>query len=184
MNKNELIKMNWLRAGVLGANDGIVSVAAILVGAAAASASLDNRYTTILIAAVAGLLAGALSMAAGEYVSVSAQRDAEMEAHSKRSTGSSEEPHLTNPWHAAVASFIAFAVGASIPLAAGLLSPSQVVIPVTFAAVILALMLTGYLSAVFAEISRGKSIIRNVIGGSFSMLVTYLLGVMFELWIL
>ncbi len=63
----------WLRAAVLGANDGIVSTASLVVGIAAASASRDN----ILLGGVAGLVAGALSMAAGEYVSVSTQADTE-----------------------------------------------------------------------------------------------------------
>jgi len=66
-------RVGWLRAGVLGANDGIVSVASIIVGVAASRASLH----AILIAGVAGLVAGALSMASGEYVSVSSQKDAE-----------------------------------------------------------------------------------------------------------
>ena len=66
-------RLNWLRAGVLGANDGIVSTAGIVVGVAGATAD----RTAILTAGVAGLVAGALSMAAGEYVSVSTQRDTE-----------------------------------------------------------------------------------------------------------
>ncbi len=66
-------KLNWLRAAVLGANDGIVSTASIIVGVAAAS----NSSSFILTAGVAGLSAGALSMAVGEYVSVSTQRDTE-----------------------------------------------------------------------------------------------------------
>src|SRR6185312_1602020 len=66
-------RLNWLRAGVLGANDGIVSVAAIVVGVAGASAG----RRTILTAGLAGLFAGAMSMATGEYVSVSTQRDTE-----------------------------------------------------------------------------------------------------------
>lgn len=66
-------RLNWLRAGVLGANDGIVSTAGIVIGVAAATTS----RTTILTAGVAGLAAGAMSMAAGEYVSVSTQRDTE-----------------------------------------------------------------------------------------------------------
>jgi vacuolar iron transporter family protein len=66
-------KLNWLRAGVLGADDGIVSVAGIVVGVAAASASRGPIFT----AGIAGLAAGALSMAVGEYVSVSTQRDSE-----------------------------------------------------------------------------------------------------------
>jgi VIT1/CCC1 family predicted Fe2+/Mn2+ transporter len=66
-------RLNWLRAGVLGANDGIVSTAGIVVGVAGAS----SDRTTILVAGVAGLVAGALSMATAEYVSVSGQRDSE-----------------------------------------------------------------------------------------------------------
>ncbi len=65
--------MNWLRAAVLGANDGIVSTASLMVGVAAASSSREN----ILLAGAAGLVAGAMSMAAGEYVSVSSQSDTE-----------------------------------------------------------------------------------------------------------
>jgi VIT1/CCC1 family predicted Fe2+/Mn2+ transporter len=64
-------KLNWLRAGVLGANDGIVSVAAIVVGVAGAT----SQVAPILTAGVAGLVGGAISMALGEYVSVSSQRD-------------------------------------------------------------------------------------------------------------
>lgn len=66
-------KLNWLRAAVLGANDGIVSTASLVVGVAAASSSAK----TIVTAGVAGLVAGALSMGVGEYVSVSTQRDTE-----------------------------------------------------------------------------------------------------------
>jgi len=63
----------WLRAAVLGANDGLISTAALMVGVAAA----EGERSTILVAGIAGLTAGALSMAAGEYVSVSSQRDTE-----------------------------------------------------------------------------------------------------------
>ena len=66
-------RIGWLRAAVLGANDGIVSTASLIIGVAAASASHDG----ILLAGVAGLVAGAMSMAAGEYVSVSSQSDTE-----------------------------------------------------------------------------------------------------------
>jgi VIT1/CCC1 family predicted Fe2+/Mn2+ transporter len=66
-------RIGWLRAAVLGANDGIVSTASLIVGVAAASAASSD----ILVAGVAGLVAGAMSMAAGEYVSVSSQSDTE-----------------------------------------------------------------------------------------------------------
>lgn len=76
MSHHELHRMNrvgWLRAAVLGANDGIVSTASLIVGVAAAGTAHDS----ILLAGVAGLVAGAMSMAAGEYVSVSSQSDTE-----------------------------------------------------------------------------------------------------------
>src|SRR6187455_2419849 len=66
-------RLNWLRAGVLGANDGIVSVAAIVVGVAAATPEIGP----ILTAGIAGLVGGAISMALGEYVSVSSQSDSQ-----------------------------------------------------------------------------------------------------------
>ena len=71
----------WLRAGVLGANDGIVSTASLIVGVAAA----HGERSALLVAGIAGLVAGAMSMAAGEYVSVSSQADAE-DADLKRET--------------------------------------------------------------------------------------------------
>lgn len=66
-------RIGWLRAAVLGANDGIVSTASLIIGVAAA----DTGHGEILLAGVAGLVAGAMSMAAGEYVSVSSQSDTE-----------------------------------------------------------------------------------------------------------
>jgi vacuolar iron transporter family protein len=88
-------RLNWLRAGVLGANDGIVSVAGIVVGVS--GATTDN--TVILTAGIAGLVAGALSMAGGEYVSVSTQRDTEralirLEKHELKTMPEAEEREL------------------------------------------------------------------------------------------
>lgn len=71
--RHAISKVGWLRAAVLGANDGIVSTASLIVGVAAAAATRDS----ILLTGVAGLVAGAMSMAAGEYVSVSSQADSE-----------------------------------------------------------------------------------------------------------
>jgi vacuolar iron transporter family protein len=82
-------RLNWLRAGVLGANDGIVSVAAIAVGVAGATPQL----TPILAASVAGLVGGAISMALGEYVSVSSQRDSERALIAKEKTELATMPH-------------------------------------------------------------------------------------------
>jgi VIT1/CCC1 family predicted Fe2+/Mn2+ transporter len=90
-------RLNWLRAGVLGANDGIVSTAGIVLGVAGATASRG----TIVTAGVAGLTAGAMSMAVGEYVSVSSQRDTEQallarEGRELRETPEEELVELTD----------------------------------------------------------------------------------------
>ncbi len=71
--RHKMHRIGWLRASVLGANDGIVSTASLVLGVAAAGAT----SSAVLVAGVAGLVAGAMSMASGEYVSVSSQRDAE-----------------------------------------------------------------------------------------------------------
>ncbi len=81
-------KLNWLRAAVLGANDGVVSVASIIVGVAGATDSAGF----ILTAGIAGLTAGALSMAVGEYVSVSTQRDTEKALLEKERRELQEQP--------------------------------------------------------------------------------------------
>lgn len=81
-------RLNWLRAAVLGANDGIVSTAGLVVGVAGAT---DSR-PALLTAGLAGLLAGSMSMAAGEYVSVSTQRDSEMAALAVEKRELKEQP--------------------------------------------------------------------------------------------
>ena len=81
-------RLNWLRAAVLGANDGIVSTAGLVVGVAGAT----TDRTAILVAGIAGLFAGAMSMAAGEYVSVSTQRDSEQALLAKERRELVEEP--------------------------------------------------------------------------------------------
>ncbi|MFC7489677.1 MULTISPECIES: VIT1/CCC1 transporter family protein [unclassified Knoellia] len=81
-------RLNWLRAAVLGANDGIVSTAGIVIGVAAAT----TQRSTILTAGLAGLAAGAMSMAVGEYVSVSTQRDTEEALLTKERRELREEP--------------------------------------------------------------------------------------------
>jgi VIT1/CCC1 family predicted Fe2+/Mn2+ transporter len=83
-------RIGWLRAAVLGANDGIVSVASLIIGVAAAGQSRG----AILLTGLAGLVAGAMSMAAGEFVSVSSQADAEQADRAK------EQRELATDWHA------------------------------------------------------------------------------------
>ncbi|SCF86909.1 Predicted Fe2+/Mn2+ transporter, VIT1/CCC1 family [Streptomyces sp. DconLS] len=183
-------RLNWLRAAVLGANDGIVSTAGLVVGVAGATGS----RAALLTAGLAGLLAGSMSMAAGEYVSVSTQRDSELAALAVEKRELREQPEaelreltemlqarglseevageaaeqlterdalrahasvelgidpdeLTNPWHAAWASFLAFTVGALLPLLAIVLPPAGWRLPVTVLSVLAALVLTGWTSA-------------------------------------
>ena len=89
--ENHLVeRIGWLRAAVLGANDGIISTASLILGVAAAAASKSD----ILLAGVAGLVAGAMSMAAGEYVSVSSQSDTEMADLAREKRELSEDPEF------------------------------------------------------------------------------------------
>ena len=212
-------KLNWLRAGVLGANDGIVSTAGIVVGVAAATVARGP----ILTAGIAGLAAGAVSMALGEYVSVSTQRDTERALLSKERGELREDPaaeldelaalyeakglstatartvaeeltdhdafaahaevelgidpdDLTNPWQAALSSALSFTVGALLPLIAILLPPTTVRIPVTVAAVLIALVVTGAVSASLGGAPKQRAITRNIIGGSLALGITYAIG--------
>jgi len=217
-------RSNWLRAAVLGANDGIVSTAGLVVGVAGAT---DSKLI-ILTAGLAGIVAGALSMAAGEYVSVSTQRDIEKAQLAKErqelkdspeeelvelaglyeAKGLNKEtalivateltakdafaahvdaelnidPHnLTNPWTAAYASAASFLVGALIPVAVIMLPLGSLTVPVTFASVIVALFITGLLSAKAGGASVKRSVIRVVIGGAIAMIVTYAIGRLFNI---
>ncbi|KEY98582.1 membrane protein, partial [Sphingomonas sp. BHC-A] len=83
-------RVGWLRAAVLGANDGIVSTASLLTGIAASGAARE----TILLSGIAALVAGAMSMAAGEYVSVSAQSDTERADLAKEKKALAQQPHV------------------------------------------------------------------------------------------
>jgi VIT1/CCC1 family predicted Fe2+/Mn2+ transporter len=215
-------KLNWLRASVLGANDGIVSIAGLVLGVAGAT----NSATAILMAGVAGIVAGAISMAAGEYVSVSSSRDTEKAILEKerynlenfpekelkelmaiyREKGLTEKTselvaqelskkdvfaahahmelnidpnNLTSPWHAALASSGAFLLGSLIPLFAIIIPPSSLKVPVAFIAVIIALAITGILSAKAGGANVTRATIRVVIGGALAMVVTYAIGKLF-----
>ncbi|WP_307619886.1 VIT family protein [Streptomyces sp. V3I7] len=212
-------RLNWLRAAVLGANDGIVSTAGIVVGVAGAT---DDR-AALLTAGLAGLLAGSMSMATGEYVSVSTQRDSEKAALAMERRELKEQPEaeleeltdlleerglsrdvareaavqlterdalkaharvelgidpdeLANPWHAAWASFLAFTIGALLPLLAIVLPPAFVRLPVTVGSVLAALVLTGWSSARMGAAKPGRAVLRNVAGGALAMGVTYAAG--------
>jgi VIT1/CCC1 family predicted Fe2+/Mn2+ transporter len=212
-------RLNWLRAGVLGANDGIVSTAGLVVGVAGATTADGPVFT----AGVAGLVAGAVSMALGEYVSVSSQRDSEQALVRKEKRELAEMPEqelaelaaiyqtkglsadtarrvaeeltehdalaahveaelgidpddLTSPWQAAGASALSFTLGSLLPLAAILLAPTSVRVAVTFVVVLLALALTGALSARLGGSPVGRAVVRLVVGGAIAMAVTFGIG--------
>jgi VIT1/CCC1 family predicted Fe2+/Mn2+ transporter len=215
-------RLNWLRAAVLGANDGIVSVSAIVLGVAGATA---NRHT-IFTAGLAGLVAGALSMGLGEYVSVSSQRDSEeayiakekqaladnpaeelqelaqiyqhkglsvqtakqvaqeltghdvIRAHLEAELGI-DENDLNSPTQAAVASMISFSIGGIIPFVSILVVRESWQFATTFIAAVIALCVTGYLSATVGGASRRRAVLRVVVGGILAMLITYGIGHLF-----
>jgi VIT1/CCC1 family predicted Fe2+/Mn2+ transporter len=159
-------RLNSLRAGVLGANDGIVSTAAVVVGVAGASTGVR----AILIAGLVAVIGGAISMALGEYVSVSSQRDTE------RDVLHLETKEQVSPWHAAIASFLTFAAGAVLPMLAITLPPAELRVPVTFVAVLVALAVTGAVAARIGGSKPGRAALRLVVGGALALLVTYALG--------
>jgi len=212
-------RLNWLRAGVLGANDGIVSVAAIVVGVAGATSTI----APILTAGVAGLVGGAISMALGEYVSVSSQRDSQralvaqerrelatmpdeelaelatlyeakgmsaataalvakeltahdaLSAHLEAELGINERD-IVSPWQAAGASALAFFIGAALPMLAILLPPAEARVPVTFAAVLVALAITGVTSARIGGSPWLRPTLRVVLGGALALAATFVIG--------
>lgn len=165
-------RLNWLRAGVLGANDGIVSVAALLVGVAAAT----DEFRVLLLSGVASLVAGAVSMALGEYVSVSAQRDTEREMLRSGRLEGVTEAQLVNPWHAAWASAGSFTFGAILPMLAILFIPSPWRIPASVVAVLIALSVTGAVSAHLGDAPKARAVIRVVVGGALALAATWAIG--------
>jgi vacuolar iron transporter family protein len=160
------LKLNWLRAAVLGANDGIVSVAGVVMGVAAAGAKPE----TVLIAGIAAVVAGAISMGGGEYVSVSAQRDSEI------SHGRSAHQVNARPWAAAWSSFVAFSAGAVLPLIAITGPWESIRVPLTVGAVVTALALTGWWAAWAGKAPVFRSIFRNVAISVLTMGFSYGIG--------
>jgi len=158
-------RLNWLRAGVLGANDGIVSVAAVVVGVA----GVTTDSMPILIAGLAAVIGGAISMALGEYVSVSSQTD------SQRALGIEEE-EVVSPWHAAIASAVAFFACSVLPMLALLLPPASVRVPVTFVAVLIALGATGWVAAWIGHANTRRAAARVMIGGAIALAATFGIG--------
>ena len=221
--KNFAKRLNILRAGVLGANDGIISIAGVVIGVASATSNI----WFILISALSAIFAGAFSMAGGEYVSVSTQKDTEEAAVAKeqalldRSPESARESlyqtflsqgdceteaevkvnqafsknpikvlveekygvdmeEITNPWHAAISSFLSFSLGSLPPTLAILLFPDPYRIPITAVVVALTLILTGYVSAKLGKAPVKQAMLRNLAVGLLTMLVTFLVGHIFH----
>lgn len=215
-------KINVMRASVMGANDGIISIAGIVVGVASAQ---SNNHA-IFLSGIAGMLAGTVSMAMGEWVSVSTQSDSEKRAIEKesaaldghyddefdfirnkyQSTGISNElatqatkemmsddpldvavrekygfnpKEKTSAIAAALASMISFPTGSILPLVSITMFPQSVKMIATVIAVIIALAITGYTAAALGGANRGKAVLRNIVSGLLTMLVTYLIGSLF-----
>lgn len=212
-------RLNWLRAGVLGANDGIVSTAGLVMGVA--GATTDSG--AVAIAGIAGLVAGSISMAGGEYTSVSAQKDSEKAALEKERLELAEDPEgelrelawfyeqrgmspeLANavaieltakdplkahaeaelgidsdervsPGQAALASFVSFAGGSLLPLAAVTGPWIDFRIPVTVVAVVVSLAITGFVGAKIGGAKSASAIVRNVVVSLLTMGITYAIG--------
>ena len=212
-------RIGWLRAAVLGANDGVVSVSSLVVGVAAGGATQSN----ILLTGIAGLVAGALSMAAGEYISVQSQADTEnadldrerrelaedpekeinelqsiyvkrgldeelakevatklmagdaLSAHARDELGITDELRA-RPIQAALASAVAFAVGAIVPILPALFAPSESVSFVITLITLLTLAVLGALAAYAGGASLARGALRVTFWGALAMGVTALVG--------
>jgi VIT1/CCC1 family predicted Fe2+/Mn2+ transporter len=212
-------RSGWLRAAVLGANDGVVSTASLIAGVAAAHATPQ----VVLLTGVAGLVAGAMSMAAGEYVSVQSQADTEradieqerreqasdpahelselsaiyvgrgidpaladevarqlmqrdaLAAHARDELGISVDGKA-RPVQAALASALAFAVGAGIPLLAVVLATEATLTKVVAVTSLAALMLLGAVAARVGGASPLRGALRVTFWGAAAMALTALVG--------
>jgi len=220
-------RLNIIRAGILGANDGIISVSGIVLGAM--GANFSSSY--LLVSGMAGMLAGACSMAGGEYISVSAQHDIQKNTVKRVLSETEMTPamsrqhlvntylkkglckqtaetvadelmsqvnvqaqvndevadtyqikvgHYLNPWHAATTSFLSFIAGALIPLMAMTLVPNPYKVGGTLVAMIGALVLNGIVSSHSQTMSTRQTIIRNIVVGLLTTLITFVLGLVFH----
>ena len=212
-------RVGWLRAAVLGSDDAIVSTASLMIGVAASSAS----HGVILVAGVAGLVAGAMSMAVVEYVSVSTQRDAEqadIEREKRELTGQSQaelqelaliyvkrgieqdlamkvaeqlsardrlgahirdelginQSSLSRPMQAAWISAASFALFAMVPIAALLIAPALLRIPLIAALSLVSLAVLGALGGHLGGAPLGRASLRVTLGGALAMAVTAVIG--------
>ncbi|GAB4845133.1 Vacuolar iron transporter 1 [Ancistrocladus abbreviatus] len=180
-NFNYSKRAQWLRAAILGANDGLVSTASLMMGVGA----VKSDVKAMILTGFAGLVAGACSMAIGEYVSVYSQVDIEMaQMKRERRKGENalnsdnetmaENERLPNPLQAAGASALAFATGAIVPLlAASFIKEYKVRIGVVVAVVSLVLVVFGWLGALLGKAPALRSSLRVLLGGWAAMAVTF-----------
>ncbi|CAO1943505.1 unnamed protein product [Urochloa humidicola] len=170
---------NWLRAAVLGANDGLVSTASLMLGVGAVKA----EARAMLISGFAGLLAGACSMAIGEFVSVCTQRDVVLR-HRRQAQAQAQEDEensptkasaaLPSPVQAAAASALAFSVGALVPLlAAGFIRDYTLRVAVVIALATATLAAFGCAGALLGRAPVARSCARVVLGGWAAMGLTF-----------
>jgi VIT1/CCC1 family predicted Fe2+/Mn2+ transporter len=212
-------RLGWLRAAVLGANDGILSTSSLIIGVATAHGS----HNSVLVAGVSGLVAGAMSMAAGEYVSVSSQADSEgadigrerqeliddpgrelkelagiyvqrgltkplagqvaeelmardaLVAHTRDELGISDMT-AAHPIQAALASAVAFSVGAALPLLMSIATPSNFLVEAVSVASLVFLALLGVVGARLGGANTLKAAIRVTFWGALAMAVTAGIG--------
>ena len=215
-------RLGWLRAAVLGANDGLLSTASLIIGVASAA----TTHQSILIAGVAGLIAGSMSMAAGEYISVSSQHDAEkadlgretrelgrdpqgekqeladiyvrrgldaqlaaqvaqqlmakdaLKAHAQDELGLSDSTSA-RPLEAALASAVAFALGAAGPLAIAVVAPNHIVVVSVAGTSLAVLAALGAFGAKAGGAPIAPATVRVMFWGALAMLVTAGIGHLF-----
>lgn len=214
--------IGWLRAAVLGANDGLISTASLIVGVAASG----TERTAILIAGVAGLVAGSMSMAAGEYVSVSSQADTELAdlarerqelatapdseraelagiyeargltpslarqvadqlmehdalgAHARDELGNSDAT-AARPIQAALASAVAFAVGAALPVVAAAIAPAAWLTRLVTISALVLLIVLGAVAARVGGAGVGRGALRVAFWGALAMVASAGVGRLF-----
>ncbi len=214
--------IGWLRAAVLGANDGLISTASLVVGVAASGTARG----AVLIAGVAGLVAGSMSMAAGEYVSVSSQADTESadlarERHELASQPEAELAELTGiyearglapelarqvanqlmerdalgahardelglsdttaarPIQAALASAIAFAVGAALPVVVATIAPAPMLSQLVTASALVMLVVLGAVAARVGGAGMLRGALRVAFWGALAMAASAAVGRLF-----
>ncbi|CBI20043.3 unnamed protein product, partial [Vitis vinifera] len=161
----------WLRAAILGANDGLVSVASLMMGVGA----VKRDVMAMILAGFAGLVAGACSMAIGEFVSVYTQLDIEV-AQMKREKGTNKDSknlELPNPFQVAITSALTFVVGAMVPVvAAAITRDHKVRLGVVVAVSSLAFLVFGGVGAILGRTPVGWSCARVLVGGWMAMAIT------------